>query len=72
MRTTDRRSMFALAAALGAGAALPAAARPLDQVLSSRRLRAGINPTLPPLAPSTTATRSTASTPTLRAKSRGG
>lgn len=49
MRPTDRRSVLAMAAALGAGGALPAAARPLDQVLSSRRLRAGINPTLPPL-----------------------
>jgi polar amino acid transport system substrate-binding protein len=48
MTTTDRRSLFALAATMAAGAALPAQARPLDQVLSSRRLRAGINPTLPP------------------------
>jgi polar amino acid transport system substrate-binding protein len=50
-RRLDRRNIFALAAG---AAALPmlgfaaAAARPLDQVLSTRRLRAGINPTLPP------------------------
>lgn len=48
MRPTDRRSLLALAAALAAGGALPAGARPLDQVLSTKRLRAGINPTLPP------------------------
>ncbi|MFO0466939.1 MAG: transporter substrate-binding domain-containing protein, partial [bacterium] len=48
MTTTDRRSLFALAAAMAVGTTLPAQARPLDQVLSSKRLRAGINPTLPP------------------------
>jgi polar amino acid transport system substrate-binding protein len=49
MRSYDRRHLFALAAAAGA-ALLPtgAEARPLGDVLSSRRLRAGINPTLPP------------------------
>jgi polar amino acid transport system substrate-binding protein len=49
MRSYDRRQLFALAAAAGA-ALLPtgAEARPLAEVLSSRRLRAGINPTLPP------------------------
>jgi polar amino acid transport system substrate-binding protein len=49
MRSYDRRHLFALAAAAGA-AMLPtgAEARPLGEVLSSRRLRAGINPTLPP------------------------
>jgi polar amino acid transport system substrate-binding protein len=43
----DRRSLLGLAAG---AALLPAtgAARPLDQILSTRRLRAGINPTLPP------------------------
>jgi len=44
MPAFDRRQLLALAAALPAAAA----ARPLDQVLSNRRLRAGINPTLPP------------------------
>jgi polar amino acid transport system substrate-binding protein len=50
-RRLDRRTIFGLAA----GAAVlpligtPALARPLDQVLSTRRLRAGINPTLPPM-----------------------
>jgi polar amino acid transport system substrate-binding protein len=50
MPAFDRRNLFALAAAATGSALLPAAAaaRPLDQVLSSRRLRAGINPTLPP------------------------
>ena len=48
MSTIDRRHLFALAAG---AIALPAAAdaRPLAEVLSSRRLRAGINPTLPPM-----------------------
>jgi polar amino acid transport system substrate-binding protein len=47
MHRFDRRQIFALAAG---AALLPAAAqaRPLAEVLSSRRLRAGINPTLPP------------------------
>lgn len=45
----DRRSILALAAAIGAAGLVPAAvARPLDQLLSTRRLRAGINPTLVP------------------------
>ena len=48
MQPTNRRSLFALTAAIAAGASLPAVARPLDQVLSSKRLRVGINPTLPP------------------------
>jgi polar amino acid transport system substrate-binding protein len=50
MPAFDRRHLFALAAASAGAALLPAGAkaRPLDQVLSSRRLRAGINPTLPP------------------------
>ncbi|MBR0658645.1 transporter substrate-binding domain-containing protein [Neoroseomonas oryzicola] len=49
MHRTHRRSVLGLAAGvLAAGAVQPASARPLDQVLSSRRLRAGINPTLPP------------------------
>jgi polar amino acid transport system substrate-binding protein len=50
MPAFDRRHLFSLAAG-AAGAALlpgPTGARPLDQVLSTRRLRAGINPTLPP------------------------
>jgi polar amino acid transport system substrate-binding protein len=46
----DRRHLFTLAAAAAGSALLPAGAvaRPLDQVLSTKRLRAGINPTLPP------------------------
>jgi polar amino acid transport system substrate-binding protein len=50
MPAFDRRNLFALAAAAAGSALLPAAAaaRPLDQVLSTKRLRAGINPTLPP------------------------
>ncbi len=49
MRPTHRRSVLSLAAGAVAGSVVQAAsARPLDQVLSSRRLRAGINPTLPP------------------------
>jgi polar amino acid transport system substrate-binding protein len=49
MPAFDRRQLFALAAAAGASLLpLGAQARPLDQVLSTRRLRAGINPTLPP------------------------
>jgi polar amino acid transport system substrate-binding protein len=44
-----RRGWLALAGAgLAAVATGGAAARPLDQVLSTRTLRAGINPTLPP------------------------
>jgi polar amino acid transport system substrate-binding protein len=50
MRSFDRRHLFTLAAGAAGAAQLPAAAsaRPLAEVLSSRRLRAGINPTLPP------------------------
>jgi polar amino acid transport system substrate-binding protein len=50
MPAFDRRQLFALAAAAAGAGLLPAVAqaRPLDQVLSTRRLRAGINPTLPP------------------------
>ncbi|MGG5809665.1 transporter substrate-binding domain-containing protein [Falsiroseomonas sp. CW058] len=46
----DRRHLLALVAGAAGAGLLPAAAgaRPLEQVLSSRRLRAGINPTLPP------------------------
>ena len=45
----DRRSLLALASLFSAAVLAPAAtARPLDQVLSTRRLRAGINPTLVP------------------------
>jgi polar amino acid transport system substrate-binding protein len=45
----NRRAFFALAAgAAMAGTVRSAAARPLDQVLSTKTLRAGINPTLPP------------------------
>ena len=45
----NRRAFFALAAgAAMAGTVRGAAARPLDQVLSTKTLRAGINPTLPP------------------------
>ncbi|MFM2150363.1 MAG: hypothetical protein RLZZ187_2669 [Pseudomonadota bacterium] len=50
MSAFDRRHLFTLAAAAAGAAMLPTAAgaRPLAEVLSSRRLRAGINPTLPP------------------------
>jgi polar amino acid transport system substrate-binding protein len=50
MPAFDRRNLLGLAAAAAGSALLPAgaAARPLDQVLSTKRLRAGINPTLPP------------------------
>ncbi|PWS37098.1 amino acid ABC transporter [Falsiroseomonas bella] len=50
MPAFDRRNLLALAAAAAGSALLPpaAVARPLDQVLSTKRLRAGINPTLPP------------------------
>jgi polar amino acid transport system substrate-binding protein len=50
MPAFDRRHLFTLAAAAAGAAMLPTAAgaRPLAEVLSSRRLRAGINPTLPP------------------------
>jgi len=45
----NRRSLLTLAAAMGAASLAPAAqVRPLDQILSTRRLRAGINPTLVP------------------------
>ncbi|MFZ4410650.1 MAG: transporter substrate-binding domain-containing protein [Paracraurococcus sp.] len=46
-----RRSALRLALAAATVAAIPsgvARARPLDQVLSSKKLRVGINPTLPP------------------------
>jgi len=44
-----RRGLFALAAGAAMAAAMQGAeARPLDQVLSTKTLRAGINPTLPP------------------------
>jgi polar amino acid transport system substrate-binding protein len=47
--TTSRRLLLGgIAAAALAGRIIPAGARPLDQVLQSRSLRAGINPTLPP------------------------
>jgi polar amino acid transport system substrate-binding protein len=45
----DRRHLFALAAGAAALPTFGAQARPLDQVLSTKRLRAGINPTLPPM-----------------------
>lgn len=47
---SHRRHLLSLAAAAAAAATLPGGARalPLDQILSRRRLRAGINPTLPP------------------------
>ncbi|WP_137179838.1 transporter substrate-binding domain-containing protein [Roseomonas sp. AR75] len=50
MPAFDRRALFGLTAAAAGSALLPAAAaaRPLEQVLSTKRLRAGINPTLPP------------------------
>jgi polar amino acid transport system substrate-binding protein len=50
MPAFDRRNLLGLAAAAAGSALLPAgaAARPLEQVLSTKRLRAGINPTLPP------------------------
>lgn len=48
MSAFDRRHLFALAAAATAVPSL-AQSRPLAEVLSSRRLRAGINPTLPPM-----------------------
>jgi polar amino acid transport system substrate-binding protein len=46
----DRRHLISLAAGAVGAALLPSAAvaRPLAEVLSTRRLRAGINPTLPP------------------------
>lgn len=50
MAGLDRRGLFGIGAALAAAtvAGRGAEARPLDQILSNRRLRAGINPTLPP------------------------
>jgi polar amino acid transport system substrate-binding protein len=48
MSAFDRRKLFTLAAATTALPSL-ASARSLSEVLSSRRLRAGINPTLPPM-----------------------
>jgi polar amino acid transport system substrate-binding protein len=48
MPAFDRRHLLGLAAAASAMPTLTEA-RPLAEVLSSRRLRAGINPTLPPM-----------------------
>jgi polar amino acid transport system substrate-binding protein len=48
MPAFDRRHLLGLAAAAAAMPTLTEA-RPLAEVLSSRRLRAGINPTLPPM-----------------------
>lgn len=52
--TSDRRRLFAAGAAgaavIAAAGSRPAQARPLDQVVQTRRLRIGVNPTLPPLA----------------------
>jgi polar amino acid transport system substrate-binding protein len=52
--TSNRRSLFAAGAASAAVLATtgsrPASARPLDQVVQSKRLRIGVNPTLAPLA----------------------
>lgn len=50
MQSMDRRHLISLAAGAVGAALLPSAAvaRPLAEVLSTRRLRAGINPTLPP------------------------
>jgi polar amino acid transport system substrate-binding protein len=52
--TSKRRTLFAAGAAsaavIAATGARPAAARPLDQVVQTKRLRIGVNPTLPPLA----------------------
>lgn len=52
--TSNRRGLFAAGAAsaavIAATGARPASARPLDQVLQTKRLRVGVNPTLPPLA----------------------
>jgi len=47
----SRRAALALAtggAALSLAGVVPAAGKPLDQVLQAKRLRVGINPTLPP------------------------
>jgi polar amino acid transport system substrate-binding protein len=50
MPAFDRRHLLTLAAGAAGSALLPTGAKalPLDQILSRRRLRAGINPTLPP------------------------
>ena len=51
MTKTELTRRFALAAALAL--TLPAtfaAARPLDEVLASKKIMVGVNPTLPPLA----------------------
>lgn len=52
--TSNRRSLFAAGAASAAVLATtgsrPASARPLDQVVQTKRLRIGVNPTLAPLA----------------------
>jgi polar amino acid transport system substrate-binding protein len=45
----DRRNLLALAAGAVPLLGNAARARPLEQVLSTKRLRAGINPTLPPM-----------------------
>ncbi len=59
------------AAAAGVGLTHEALAKPLADVLSAKKLRAGINPTLPPFGVFNRRTRSTASTPTSPARSRG-
>jgi polar amino acid transport system substrate-binding protein len=52
--TSNRRKLFAAgaagAAAIATLSARPAQARPLDQVVQTKRLRIGVNPTLAPLA----------------------
>jgi len=52
--TSNRRRLFAAgaagAAAIATLSARPAQARPLDQVVQTKRLRIGVNPTLAPLA----------------------
>lgn len=50
MPVFDRRHLLTLAAGAAGSTLLPTGAKalPLDQILSRRRLRAGINPTLPP------------------------
>jgi polar amino acid transport system substrate-binding protein len=52
--TSNRRSLFAAGAATAAVLATtgsrPASARPIDQVVQTKRLRIGVNPTLAPLA----------------------
>jgi polar amino acid transport system substrate-binding protein len=52
--TSNRRRLFtataATAAVLATTGSRPASARPIDQVVQTKRLRIGVNPTLPPLA----------------------